>query len=151
MDTLAGILSSLGVDDTFFIQLGLFLVVFVFVWNVAFAPYFKAFEAREAQTTGSTETANDLIKEAAKLELVYQEKARALNTEIKELFDAQRKDAVKEQDAIVSAAREEAKNIVSEAREKIQVEYNKAREELLTQTKSLGSEIAAQLTQKGHQ
>lgn len=148
MDTIVGILSSLGVDNTFFIQLLLFMVVFVFVWNVAFSPYFKAFQKREAQTTGSEQLALELIKDTEKLELEYQQKARALNDQIKDVFDAEKKVAVKEQEAIVNVARETAKNFVGEAREKIQAEYNRAHKELFAQTKTLGTEIAAQLTRQ---
>ncbi len=151
MDILTGILSQLGVDSTFFIQFGIFMVVFIFMWNVTFSAYFKAFEAREAKTTGSVEAANDLLKQTEALEKQYQEKARALNAEIKEVFDAERKAASKEQEKLVGEAREKAKAYVAEAREKIQSEYNRAREELFSETNSIGQSMAVQLTQQGGQ
>ena len=146
MDIVTGILTQLGVNSTFFIQLGIFMVVFVFTWKVAFSPYYRAFEAREARTTGSEEAANDLLKQTEALEKEYQEKARALNLEIKRVYDAQRKIAVKEQERLLAEARDEAKNYITDAREKIQSEYNRAREELFAQTDSIGQTMAAQLT-----
>lgn len=151
MDILAGILSQLGVDNTFFFQFVIFMVVFVFLWNVTFSAYFKAYEVRESKTTGSEAEADELLKQTESLEKEYQDKARALNAEIKEVFDAERKAANKEQEKIVNEAREEAKSYVATAREKIQSEYNRAREELFSETNSIGQSMAAKLTQQGGQ
>ena len=66
MDTVVGILSSLGVNNTFFIQLVLFMIVFLFLWKVGFTPYFEAFELREEKTKGSEDFANKLSKDTEK-------------------------------------------------------------------------------------
>lgn len=148
MNTLLGILTSLGVDDTFFMQLVLFMFILIFVWQVAFVPYFKAFQVREEKTTGSQEAAEDLTKNTERLERDYQYQARALNDEIRAKFDQQKSAANKEQEAIIAEARENAKNQAAQAREKIQSEYNRAREELFAETKTLGEAIANRLTQR---
>ena len=70
---------------------------------------------------------------------------------MKELFDAQRKVAAKEQEALIANARGKAKIFMDESREKIQLEYRKAREELFSQTKVLGTDIAAHLTHQESQ
>lgn len=148
MATLLGILSSLGVDHTFFVQLVLFMIVLIFVWQVAFVPYFKAYQMREERTTGSQEAAEDLTKNTERLERDYQHQARALNDEIRARFDQQKAAAAKEQEVVISEAREKAKESVAQAREKIQSEYNRAREELFAETKALGQAIASRLTQR---
>lgn len=149
MDTVLGIFTSLGADKTIVIQLGIFLVVFLFVLNVAMKPYFKAFEERQKRTQGSEKQAEQLIAQSRELEAIFQRKARGLNLDIKSIYDKERLEAQKEHERILLEAKDKAKAIVDRARTTIQEQYNKAREELFKEAPAVGRSIADHLINKG--
>jgi F0F1-type ATP synthase membrane subunit b/b' len=126
-------------------------VVFTFVLHVGFKPYFRAFEERQKRTQGNEQQAEKLVAQAREMEAMFQRKARALNMEIKAIYDQERAAAHKEHERIIVDAKDKAKAIVDRARAKIQEEYNKAREELFKEAPAVGRSIAEQLLNKGAQ
>jgi F-type H+-transporting ATPase subunit b len=141
MEMITGILLSLGVNSTFWIQLSIFVVMFFFLKKVVFDPYFKAFEKRQEKTTGSQNEAEMLYAQTRELQALYQRKARNINADIKAIFDKIRGDANREQDTIISQAKEKSKLDSEKTREKIQGEFNKAREALIKEAPILGEAI----------
>jgi F0F1-type ATP synthase membrane subunit b/b' len=149
MDTVLGIFTSLGANNTIWIQLGIFLVVFLFVLNVGMKPYFKAFEERQRRTQGSEKQAEQMVAQSRELEAMFQRKARGLNLDIKSIYDKQRLEAQKEHERILLEAKDKAKAILDRARGTIQEQYNKAREELFKEAPAVGRSIAERLVNKG--
>jgi len=145
MNAITGIIAALGLDMTLFYQLGLFALAFFFLKGVVFDPYFKAFEERQNRTLGNQELADKLIEQAKQVEVEYQNKARALNSEIKSVYDKAQLEATVEQERIQGAARDKAKNAIDSAREVLQGEFNKAREDLIKSSPGLGQNIAEKL------
>ncbi len=148
MSTITGILQSLGINSTLFIQLGVFLIVFAFIWALAFGPYFKAFLIREENTTGNQEEASQLIAKTRELEGVYQHKAREMNTDIKAIFDEERLAGQKQHERIMLDAKDKAKAAMDKTKAAILEQYNRAREELIKEAPALGKSIAARLLSK---
>jgi F-type H+-transporting ATPase subunit b len=145
MDTVTSIISSLGIDTTLFIQLGIFAVVFAFLKTVVFTPYFKAYEERQKKTQGNQQLADQLWAQTRELEAQYQRKARSLNTDVKAIFDKARLEATVEQEKIYSEARDKAKSTVDKAREVVQGELNRAREDLIKEAPELARGIKERL------
>lgn len=145
MAAVANIITTLGIDTTLWIQLLTFVVSYIFLHMVVFTPYFKAFEARQGQTVGSNEKAEQIFAQTRELETLYQRKARNLNAEIKDIYDKVRLDAVREQEKIQAEAREKAKVAIEDARKKIQEQFNYAREELIKQTPLVSKTITEKL------
>jgi F-type H+-transporting ATPase subunit b len=148
MAELTKILISLGINQTLWVQLGVFVVVFVIVNQFVFKPYFRAFLERQAQTTGSQDQAEQILTQTRELEALYQRKMRGLAADIKEVFDRARSEAASKQEKLNSEAREQAKNTIESGRRQIEIEYNKAREELLKETDGLSRDIAGKLISK---
>jgi F-type H+-transporting ATPase subunit b len=148
MDGVISIFGSLGVNETLVYQFVVFVFVFIFMKQFVFEPYFKAFMARQDQTTGSQTEAEQLIAKSRELETIYQRKARTLNTDIKAAFDKELAKAHVEQDKIIVEAKEKAKKALDEAFSVIHQERAKAREELLKESKQMGEAVAAQLLTK---
>lgn len=145
MESILGIFSSLGVNSTIWIQLGLFLTIY-FVFNaLVVKPYFNAYLIRQEKTVGSQEHANALTDQARELESAFQRKARELNQDIKEIYDQARAEALVEQNKIQNESRSAAKNKIESAREKLKDEYNRAREELLKEAAGVGQTIKERL------
>ena len=89
------ILSALGVDATLGIQFIIFLVSYVFLVNVVFKPYHRAYEERVKRTLGNAEFAERILAETKELEIEFEQKARLLNYETKGIFDSERSEAMK--------------------------------------------------------
>ena len=124
------ILNALGVDYTLGIQFVIFVVAYLFLTNLVFKPYHRAYEERVNRTAGNTDLAERIISETKDLELEFETKARALNNETKIIFDHSRTEAMKEYDRMVSQARERAKSIMEKTRFQITHEMENARTEI---------------------
>lgn len=148
MEALTGLLQSLGVNSTLFYQLGIFAFSFFFIRYVAFEPYFRAHLVREQKTEGNQDQAEQIYAQTRELETLYQRRARTLSADIKSIYDKARGDANREQDKIISAARDKAKVSIERAREKIQGEFNKAREDLIKEAPAIGEAIRERLVGK---
>ncbi|MCB0350575.1 MAG: ATP synthase F0 subunit B [Bdellovibrionales bacterium] len=145
MAAVANIITALGIDTSLWLQLGIFAVTFIFLNQFVFKPYYKAFDARQGQTVGNNEKAEQIFAQTRELEALYQRKARNLNAEIKEIYDKTRVEANREQERIQAEAREKAKNSMEEVRAKILEQFNHAREELIKQTPELSKIISKKL------
>lgn len=142
------LLRGLGVNSTIGYQLVIFLITYVILHQVLFRPYYKAYLARIERTMGRTEMAERFTAEAQALQAEYESKARALSTKYRELFEASRVQANKEQDEIVNAARTHAKTTMETAKQKITSELTTARKSLEKETPVLADTIMARLLGK---
>ncbi len=142
------ILSSLGVDWTFFVHLVCFGISYIFLTQLVLKPYAKALEEREKRTVGNEETAVRLIEEATRLQTTYEQKARALNAEIKHYFDRARLEANAKYDELVNQARAEANDILRTAKATLEKEVQAARKSLGEEIPAISSAIASKLAGK---
>ena len=142
------ILKSLGVDWTVFVHLGCFAVAYVFLNFLILKPYLAAHHERQKRTVGNEETALRLIEEANKLQSRYEQKAKAINHEIKSYYDQSRTEAMSKHDQLISAARAEAGVLVKEAHTRIEQEIGKARAAMKAEIPAVSSAIASRLAGK---
>lgn len=139
MEMILSIISSLGIDSSLFIQLGIYLVTFVILYITAFKPYFEASEERRKQTSGSLELAEKAEEMIKKSEEKYQIRARQINDEISLVFKEQRSIGFKEADKIIEETSKKSKEIMNEAQQNLSHELEKAQ----TQIESMSSDISA--------
>ncbi|MCB0419442.1 MAG: ATP synthase F0 subunit B [Bdellovibrionales bacterium] len=142
------ILLSLGVNQTIGYHFLLFLVVYLFLANLLFKPYFQAFKKRVEHTSGSEQLAERLISEAEELHKEYEKKARAVNQEHKVIFDTHRSEALEEHEAVVRAAKEKAQTIIEESKRTIEREIDKARTEISKEVNSVSELIVNRVVGK---
>ena len=142
------ILTSLGIDHTLWIQLACFIVSYLAIANLIMKPYMAALKERELRTLGGEENAVRLIEEANQLGADYEQKARAINNEIKGFYDRSRHEAMAEQETLVQSARTEATGTLDTAREKISSEIQAARKTLSAEVPAVGAAIASKLAGK---
>jgi len=150
MEQIVGILRSLGINQTLFIQIPIFLTILLFLWLFVFKPYFQAYLSRQGQTTGNQDEADALIARTRELERTYQDKARDLSQDIRSVFDREKIEAQQEHERILLASKDAAKVFLDNAKSKIQEEYNRSREELLKESPEIGRAITAQLLSRNN-
>lgn len=142
------LLKALGVDSTWWIHLACFMTAYLALSQLVFGPYMRAFQERERRTVGNQEDAVRLIGEAEQLTGEFDQKAKAINGEIKRIYDQRRAEALQEYDRAVQSARDEAGAILAKARERIATELQNARRQLLTEAPGIASAISTKLAGK---
>lgn len=148
MEALTGVLQTLKLDHTIWIQLGCFVVAYLALSNLIFKPYYKVLMQRKEQTTGGTESAERLVQEAGALTEKYELRAREINAEFKAIYDQERASATKAYGEKVAAAREGAQALAENIREKVSGEVKKAKGELSREVPQVSAAIASKLIGK---
>lgn len=145
MGEIVKILVSLGVDYTVFYQMGIFLVTFLVIEQFLFKPYLAAYMERRKRTVGSEDVAADIEQEIESLESVYSNEAKQENMATKEIFETHKQNAVKETQAIILTAQEEASQKINASKSQLAESYAQAKEELQNYIPELSSEMEKRL------
>lgn len=140
--------TALGINSTLFIQIGVFLVTFVFLKYVLFDAYFAAFQERDKKTVGQVDQAEKYIAETQALEQRFSDQARKINEEYKTIYDRTRSEAMKLYEERVHSARTLAKNEVESAREKIAQHAEAAKNEIKSELPQISELISSRLLGK---
>lgn len=141
------ILASLGVNHTFLIQFLIASFAFAVLIGV-FTPYSKAAIEREKRTVGGEAVADDLHKQTSDIRTRYEEKARAISSEIKTIFDAQRAQAQKDYERTAADAQAQAQTLVESTRQSVATQVAAAQVKLREEVPSLAQAIVTKLLSK---
>lgn len=139
------IVSSLGINSTLFIQIGIYLFAYVVLYYIAFKPYFLASEERRKLTSGGTDVmkrSNELIQQA---EEKYQKRARQISEEVSFMFNEQRATAMKEAEKIQRETLEKVKGITSQAQQQISLQIEQASGTLMETANDISQVIVKQI------
>ena len=147
--TLLSVLASGGsvvdLDGTFFIQLAIFLTVWIVLARVYFRPTLKALDARHEGTQGRFEQARRLENEAdqwaAIVDARFSEARAAASTARTGVIV----EAEKRERETFEASERAARGKVEEARTRIQGQVEAARKELRPRAQELAAEIAGKV------
>jgi F-type H+-transporting ATPase subunit b len=120
----------INIDATLWINLVLWLVLYIVLRGLLFTPMLRLIEAREAGTSGSRESARNLSAKAQAMEAEY----------LGRLKDARAQAAADREKLRAEASRREAE-ILSEARTKMNAVVESQRSEIRTQRQALEVEI----------
>lgn len=148
MEMIISLLTSLGIDSTVFIQLGIYLITFIILYAMTFGPYFNASEERRKQTSGSLEFAEKAEEMIKKSEEKYQIRARQINDEISLVFKEQRAFGIKESERLMSEASVKSKEIMSQAQQKLSDQLEQAQGQIGLLSKEISAVIVQQLLTK---
>ncbi len=86
MEKLVGLINSLKLDNTLFLQFAVFLVGFSVLYYVLFKPYNKAAQTRYDRTTGSEESADKYDEEIELLKRKHGQKVKETNETVSSIF-----------------------------------------------------------------
>ncbi len=142
------LLKSLGIDSTLWIHVVCFAVAYLSISNLVFKPYMKALAEREKRTIGGEEQAALLLNEATEINAEYETKAKAVSASIRQEYETNRLEALKESEALLSAARAESAKILEASRAKIATEIKTAKSLLSAEVPAITSAIASKMAGK---
>lgn len=140
--------TALGINSTLFIQMGVFLVGFVFLKYVLFDAYYKAFESRAERTVGQVDMAEKYLNDTKALEMEYSAQARKINEEYRTIYDQTKSEATKEYSKVVEAARAEAKAQIESNRNKIFEQAQMVKKQMAQEIPQLTALISSKLLGK---
>lgn len=138
------IFGQLGINTTALIQFAIYTFALVFLSKVVFGPYAKALDERQNRTKGGEDLALEFHGKAQELQAEYENKLRALNSEIKEIIDSAKSAATKDYTLLVENARNQSEQTIQTNRQQISESVKSAAAELKTQTTA----VAMVITQK---
>ena len=135
------ILTSLGIDSTFFYQFLIFFVAFASMNFIVFKPYLAAHDERVRRTVGGQAEAKDLLDQAKDTEAIYKEEAKKLNAEIREVFAKVNGKAKTEVEAILNEAKADADSQITAGRQALSQSVDEARKAMETHIPEISEKI----------
>lgn len=129
--------SLVDLDATFFIQLGIFLVMMVILRSLLFKPIVRLIDARHEATAGALQTAEKLTAEAAQLSAEVERKLARARTEANLVRNETLERAKKEEREIGNVAREKAGRVVADMRARISTDMKEAEQKLKEETRAM--------------
>jgi F0F1-type ATP synthase membrane subunit b/b' len=139
------ILTQLGVNQTFWIQLAYFFIAYFFVSKFLIKPYRANLEYRKKNTGGSLNEATSINSETERLVLQYQDKAKAQNETAQSVFEKLKIEAQHEEEKLISTARNHGGELVDQTKKKIIAELVAARDSLKGQVPQISELIASRV------
>jgi len=141
----AAILEQLGLNQTYFYQLGIFLVAFLLLSQLYFKPFLKIIEARNKAIHQNREEADAAIAQAKEMLESYQTQIRAERQAAKKQLEDALADARKEEEKVLSAARAEARDIALGAAQELAKQEAQIRSHLAVEVESIALQLSKKL------
>lgn len=142
------LLDQLGLNRTFFVELGIFTVLFLTLSQIYFRPFLKLFESRHKKTVEDKEAAERLMIQA---QTKFEEYKRLLTEEriaSKKSFDQALSEAKKQETEIIAQARDEAKRITLEAAESVNQQRDRLSQQLNREVELVARSIVEKLVSR---
>ena len=137
--------SELLPNGTFFIQLGLFFICYLFLRTFVFGPYLDLLQARRDKTTGLKEQAARDTERAEKLKQDYEMFIRAERKKLNVWLDKERGQIAELERQTIQQARSHVSEELKQNRKNLSEEAERARKELEPLVLDYSSQIASKL------
>ncbi len=138
------ILLKLGINYTYFIQLGVFIVLFLLLRSIYFRPFQRLFEARHKKTVEDRRAAEALLTQAESRFKEYEAKLKEARDRANREYEQIVSEGKKKEAELFARAREEVKNINQESA----AEATKAREKIRRDLETDAEQISAMIAEK---
>ena len=119
MELLESFAKTLQLDGTFFVQLAGTAVFYVVITRLFITPYLQRQKQREALTTDSLRSAEQLVKEAEQMKEQYEKKAAEAHREFQSVFQKIKEDVLQNHGLQVSALEKQQIERLKKARESL--------------------------------
>lgn len=139
------ILAQLGVDQTFWIQLVLFLTCYFFMSQFLFKPYLRNLDYRKKNTTEAVEEAQKLMTVTDSLAMEYEGKVKKQNEEALHIYTKFKQDGVAEEQKLIATARTKAEKVVYDTNLKISLEIEQTKKELAKMIPEISRQAATKI------
>lgn len=135
----------IDLDGTFFLQFGIFVVLFLFLREVVFKPVMAVLDAREHATEGARDEARDLEARAKEKLAAFEAEMTKAKVELAAERDRLRKDGASLERELLAKARSDADQVLENATKQIAEETSVARGHIERTVPQLAGEIADKL------
>ena len=135
------ILNKLGVDETIFFQIFLWLIAFFITKKILLDTLVERVIKRKSLTVGSEEELNKILAQANKKESLYSDKAKELNNEIKKIFSDSLKKATSDSTKKIAVAKKQAQESLNQTKQEILNKKKRIKAELDDQVLEVASLI----------
>lgn len=139
------ILSKLGINETLWTQLVIFLVAYIVLRALYFKPFLSVMEKREKEGMGKKEKAEQALQEAEKEELRYREELSIVRKEARQKQEEKLSQAKLRASEEVLRARNTNKKKMEEVQTEIKEEVEKNMAELEKQSEKISEEFVQKL------
>jgi F0F1-type ATP synthase membrane subunit b/b' len=139
------IFTQLGVDQTLFIQLAIYVVVFAVLRQIYFKPFLRLIETRHKKTVQDKESAERILAQAEQKLAEYTRRLSDARAEAKANYDALIEQAKKEESEILAHSRNEAKTITQEAIKDVEKQAAQLRKELEIEVDAMARVVTEKL------
>ena len=145
MDFIKGFISTLGLDSSFFIQLGLAVGLYFLIARLLLKPYFELMEKRQQLTKGRFATGRKLEVDIEKLKQEYEQTAKEVHAAFQKDFGRVKSQAESEYKSRLKQLQEEQVQALSREKERITNEKEKLLALLKSDLLRLGQALADKL------
>ena len=142
---MSAILEQLELNQTFFIQFGLFCVLFFFLSRFYFKPFLKLFKHRHERTVADREAAEKMIAEAKTKFEEYRTEITQERSKLRAEMEATLNQARQAESQLLAVAREEAKQITQEAADSVSKQREALRKQLEADVDAIAKSISETL------
>ncbi len=132
-------------DYSLFIQIGLFLLLWVFLSRFVFRPFLRMLEQREQRTDGTLNDAQNLAEEAEQLKASYEQAIAKATEEGNAIKESIRHEAAQTREQLLAQARQETAHFLQTARTEIQVELEKGRATAVIEAEAIAQQMAEKI------
>lgn len=133
MEILYSIIKVLEINETLFIYLATFTVIFFLVSNFLMKPYFEKYIQRQEKTKGLIEKAEKMRKENATMLNQYEVQFVAFNEKFSSHLQKKRKEILQNHKKLIEAAHSQARVLIENSKKEFNEQYLKAKKELNSQ------------------
>lgn len=137
--------SIIDLDVTFFVQMALFFVAFLFLRSLVFKPMVALFEEREASIDGAKDEAKRMEAEALEQGEEFDAEMRKLRLDSGEERERLRAEGRRLETSVLDKVREETQSTLTKAEADLDREAGKVRDEMRQQIPTIAREIAQTL------
>lgn len=142
-------LQQLGVDSTFFTQLGLFVALFIVLSQIFFKPFLRLFENRHQKMVADREAAERLMAQAEEKFSEYHKRLNDAHLQARKEYDAALNEAKHQEAELLSRAREEVKKITQDAATQVAQQREALKRDLELEVESLAVHVTQKLLGSG--
>jgi len=135
----------IDIDYSIFIQIGLFLLIWLFLARFVFTPYQRLLEEREQRTEGMKAEAERLLAEAEQLQMQFEERITKAKGEGNSIKEGIRQEALQAREELLTHAHEDAARFLQTVRQQIQEEMQKGRQLAVQEAEVIGLEMAEKI------
>lgn len=137
-------------DQTFFIQLGIFLVVLTGLHFLVFKPLIRILRYRFEKTDGDRKKIEELTQKTQKLMAEYEAKIAEARRDAHEIKEAIRKEGLEQANELMKEAKASRQKELGQIRQEVARATLEAEGSLKSHASAIGKEIAEKVLHHGH-